>query len=271
MAKILYKIGGKLLKTSDNKILGYEKGSYEQEMGNNSWSQIQSALREGNPMGWEVGATKDLTLTNGDTYPIMLVDLNNGRYVSTDGVANQATFLFVPLLKGITRAMNSTQKTYGGVTSYTAGGWLNSDMRAYIQSDVLTLIPEELSSVMLLNKVGSASYGGSGQTDTTNGGAIIYSDGDKLFLATASELFGNGSGYDYNTIRTAYPQFDYYVTHNTNADRTKYQLGSTSATWYWNRSPSYYGANSFCGVNGGGYANDTNAYNTLSVSLCFTL
>ena len=269
MAVVIYKLNGKILKTSDNKILGYEKAAYEEKLADNTWAQIQQGLRDGNPMGWAVGDTKDLTLTNGDTYTIRLVDLQEGRYESTDGVKCKATFEFIPLLKGITRAMNSTQKTYGSVTLYTAGGWLNSDMRTYIKTSVESLIPEELSSVMLTNKVGSASYGGSGQTDTTAGGVIIYSDGDKLFLGTRGEYFGDGTTY--NTELALYPQFDYYKLHNTNSDRIKYELDSTSASLYWNRSPSYNYSNNFSIVNYGGFVGNLDAHYTYSVALCFTL
>lgn len=270
MAVVIYKLNGKILKTSDNKILGYEKAAYEEKLADNTWAQIQQGLRDGNPMGWAVGDTKDLTLTNGDTYTIRLVDLQEGRYESTDGVKCKATFEFIPLLKGITRAMNSTQKTYGSVTNYTAGGWLNSDMRTYIKTSVESLIPEELSSVMLTNKVGSASYGGSGQTDTTAGGVIIYSDGDKLFLGTRGEYFG-GNVTTYNTELALYPQFDYYKTHDTSSDRIKYQLGSASASWYWNRSPSYNNSNGFCYIYDYAGAYGYAANSTGAVVLCFTL
>lgn len=269
MAVVIYKLNGKILKTSDNKILGYEKAAYEEKLADNTWAQIQQGLRDGNPMGWAVGDTKDLTLTNGDTYTIRLVDLQEGRYESTDGVKCKATFEFIPLLKGITRAMNSTQKTYGSVTSYTAGGWLNSDMRTYIKTSVESLIPEELSSVMLNNKVGSASYGGSGQTDTTAGGVIIYSDGDKLFLPAQTEL--DSTEYDYNTMYALYPEFDYYKTHDANNDRIKYQLGSTSANWYWNRSPYCGSSTAFCIIDFNGYASYYGANYTYAVALCFTL
>ena len=222
----LYGRNGKLLST------------YDPVLANNSWANIQKGLRAGNPAGWQVGDTKPLTLTNGDTYTIRLVDLQEGRYVSTDGVKCKATFEFVELLKGIEVPMNSSKKTYEGVTSYTAGGWLNSDMRAYIKSDVVPLIPEDLSNVMLLNKVGSASYGGCDEYDTETGGKIIYSDGDKLFLPTQSELY---SEWDYNTIEIAYPLFDYY--EDGGYDSTfKHYLGDTDSEYYseyyWNRSPS---------------------------------
>ena len=269
MAVVIYKLNGKILKTSDNKILGYEKAAYEEKLADNTWVQIQQGLRDGNPMGWAVGDTKDLTLTNGDTYTIRLVDLQEGRYESTDGVKCKATFEFIPLLKDIISVMNSAQKTYGSVTSYTAGGWPNSDMRTYIKTSVESLIPEELSSVMLTNKVGSASYGGSGQTDTTAGGVIIYSDGDKLFLSAQTEL--DSTEFDYNTMHALYPEFDYYKLHDTNSDRIKYQLGSTSASMYWNRSPSYYGSNSFCSISSSGIAGSNSAGDMGSVALCFTL
>ena len=269
MGVVIYKLNGKILKTSDNKILGYEKAAYEEKLADNTWAQIQQGLRDGNPMGWAVGDTKDLTLTDGNTYSIRLVDLQEGRYESTDGVKCKATFEFIPLLKGITRAMNSTQKTYGSVTNYTAGGWLNSDMRTYIKTSVESLIPDELSSVMLTNKVGSASYGGSGQADTTAGGVIIYSDGDKLFLPAQTEL--DSTEYDYNTMHALYPEFDYYKLHDTNSDRIKRRLGETSGYSYWNRSPSCDYSGYFCTIDSGGNAGDSSANGAGAVALCFTL
>lgn len=269
MSYTLYRLNGKFIKSSDGKLYGYEKAAYEKNLADNSWSQIQRGLNEGNPMGWAVGDTKPLTLTNGDTYTIRLVDLQEGRYESTTGVKCKATFEFVECLKGITRAMNSSEKTYGGVTNYTAGGWLNSDMRTYIQSSVVSLIPDELSNVMLLNKVGSASYGGSGQSDTSAGGKIIYSDGDKLFLASQGEL--DSSTGEYTSESTVYPEFDYYKAHATNSDRIKYQLGSTDAVQYWNRSPRCSSSIRFCNIDNYGDWNNYHASSTYSVCPCFTL
>lgn len=269
MSYTLYRLNGKFIKSSDGKLYGYEKAAYEKNLADNSWSQIQRGLNEGNPMGWAIGDTKSLTLTNGDTYTIRLVDLQEGRYESTTGVKCKATFEFVECLKGIARAMNSSTKTYDGVTNYTAGGWLNSDMRTYIKSSVVSLIPEELSNVMLLNKVGSASYGGSGRSDTSAGGKIIYSDGDKLFLASQSEL--DSSTGEYTSESNVYPEFDYYKTHDTNSDRIKYQLGSTSAVYYWNRSPSYSRSSYFCNVSSIGDWYYFYANYTYSVCPCFTL
>lgn len=268
MAFILYTINGKLLKHGD-KLLGREKkASYDPVLENNTWAQIQSALREGNPMGWEVGATKPVTLTNGDTYTARLVDLNKGRYQDTSNTDNVAVFEFVELIKGTDRAMNATKKTYDGTTSYTAGGWLNSDLRAYMNgSDLLGKFPEDLTSVMLLTKVGSAKYGGSGQTDTTNGGVIIYSDGDKVFVGAQSELFT--SGYFYNSEKAIYPQWDYYKAHNTNADRIKSFLGGSS-NWYWNRSPNYNNDHDFCNVgsNGDWTSNEANSTRRMAAVFC---
>lgn len=265
-------VNGKKLKSLTFNGKTYEfsiSKTYDSVLANNSWADIQEALRKGNPMNWQVGDIKPLTLTNGDTYTIKLVDLQEGRYVSTDGVKCKATFEFVELLKGITKAMNSSKKTYEGVTSYTAGGWSNSDMRNYIKSDVVSLIPDELANVMLLNKVGSASYGGSDKDDTEKGGKVIYSDGDKLFLATQSEIIPDS--YDYDTMITAYPQFDYYKIHDTIDARIKNQLGNTSGKYYWNRSFDYNSPDDFCYIDGDGSGNTTPAYDTNSVALCFTL
>ena len=274
MAFILYTINGKLLKHGE-KLLGREKkASYDPVLENNTWAQIQSGLRAGNPMGWEVGATKPVTLTNGDTYTARLVDLNKGRYQDTSNTDNVAVFEFTQLIKGVTRAMNATQKTYDGTTNYTAGGWLNSDLRTYMNgSDLLGKFPEDLTSVMLSAKVGSAKYGGSGQTDTTKGGVIIYSDGDKVFVGAHSELFDTTTAKNraYQTEIDLYPQWDYYKANNTNTARVKSQLDSTSNFIYWNRSPSYYDGSSFCSVYSDGSYSSSYADGTRSLAPCFAL
>lgn len=227
-------------------------------------------MRAGNPAGWQVGATKSVTLTDGNTYTARLVDLNKGRYKDVNNTDNVAVFEFAELIKGVTQAMNSSGKTYEGVTNLTAGGWLNSDMRSYMNgSDLLGKFPSDLTSVMLSAKVGSAKYGGSGQTDTTRGGVIIYSDGDKLFLASQSEYFT--STYAYNTEKALYPQWDYYKAHNTNDDRIKHQLGNTSSNYYWNRSPYYGGNIIFCSVHDGGGREGNNADYASGVAPCFAL
>lgn len=276
MAKKLIRIGGKLLRYGD-KLLGERVKVLDPVLANNTWADIQKGLRNGNPQGWEVGDTKPVTLSNGDTYTARLVDLNKGRYQDTNNVDNVAVFEFVELITGIGgRAMNSAQKTYDGITSLTAGGWLSSDLRASMNgSSILGLFPEDLTSVMLNTKVGSAKYGGSGQADTTNGGVIIYSDGDKVFVGGASEYFGAGANQSYyrayDTERTLYPQWDYYKTHDTNADRVKQELGVTYGSSYWNRSPNYKLIQSFCDITSGGSAINSDAYETFSLAPCFCL
>lgn len=271
MAFTLYTINGKLL-VHNGKLIGKKTQEYDAVLENNTWAQIQSGLRAGNPANWQVGATKSVTLTDGNTYTARLVDLNKGRYKDVNNTANVAVFEFVELIKGVTHEMNVSKKTYGSVTNYTAGGWLNSDLRTYMNgSDLLGKFPTDLTSVMLNTQVGSASYSGSGQTDTTAGGKIIYSDGDKLFLATASEFFGSTHGFDYGTMRTAYPQFDYYKAHNTNNDRVKHELGSTLGVAYWNRSPSYVGTYEFCTANNDGTASRSYANTSSNVCPCFAL
>lgn len=263
----LYGRDGKLLTAS------IEIPSYDPVLENNTWAQIQSGLRAGNPMGWKVGDTKSVTLTNGDTYTARLVDLNKGRYQDTSNTDNVAVFEFVELIKGTDRAMNATSKTYDGTSSYTAGGWLNSDLRTYMNgSDLLGKFPTDLQDVMLLTKVGSAKYGGSDQTDTTNGGVIIYSDGDKVFVGAQSEYFSSSTAiYSYDTERALYPQWDYYKAHNTSADRIKHQLGSTGGFWYWNRSADYYYEDNFCIVDYDVDANNGDASITYGLAPVFCL
>lgn len=272
MAKKLIRIDGKILRYGD-KLLGERLP--DPVLANNTWADIQKWLRRGNPAGWKAGDTKPVTLSDGDTYNARLVDLNKGRYKDTSNVDNVAVFEFVELIKGITRAMNATQKTYDGVTNYTAGGWANSDLRTYMNGrDLLGKFPTDLQDVMLLTKVGSAKYGGSGQADTTKGGVIIYSDGDKVFLGGASEYFGAGASQQYyrayDTERTLYAQWDYYKANDTNRARIKRFIGGSSNV-YWNRSPNFSNVNYFCNVNSNGGSDYDGANGTYRLAPCFCL
>lgn len=240
----LYGRDGKLLTAS------IEIPSYDPVLENNTWAQIQSGLRAGNPMGWKVGDTKSVTLTDGNTYTARLVDLNKGRYKDTSNTDNVAVFEFVELLKDTTTYMNLSRKTYKGINSFTVGGWPNSDLRISLNGNgiykgCITAFPDDLTSVMLSVKVWSAEWSCLDiidNRDIASFNDIVYSDSDKLFVGAYSEFFNASNDPDiYIGENILYPQWDYYKVNDTNNARIKKQLDSTDSCWYWNRSPNYWG------------------------------
>lgn len=238
---------------------------------NNSWGDIAQGFSLGlaQEVGWKLGDTKNL-LVGTSEYPVRIVDMNNGKYSTASGITNNAVLMFSKLYNTY-YAMNSSQKTYDGITSYTAGGWLNSDMRLNnIQKIWDNIGDEEFKSACMKVRVGSAKYGGSGQTNTNAGGAIIYSD-DKIFLPAQSELFGSSETfYSYNSERSLFPQFDLYKNNSTNDFKKMYTLSGTNY-WWWTRSPYCYDASYFCDVGSGGSADVSSAYRTGGVTPCFAM
>lgn len=238
---------------------------------NNSWGDIAQGFSLGlaSSIGWKLGDSKDLLI--GDVkYPVRIVDMTEGRYKTSDGTKNHCVLMFSELYN-TSYAMNSSQKTYDGVTNYTAGGWLNSDMRLNnIQKIYSTIGDNEFKTSVLKVLVGSAKYGGSGVSDTSNGGVVIYSE-DKIFLPTQSEIFGSSAAYEYNSIKNLYPQFTLYKNNNTTTFRQMHKQNSTSNNWWWNRSPYCNGSGGFCTVDSIGDADPNVANYSGGVVACFAM
>lgn len=168
-----------------------------------------------------------------------------------DGTGKAGITWISKTLLNTTHAMNATQKTVDSETAYTAGGWENSDMRAYLKNTIKPLIPETVrNAIVSVTKVQSIYTGGTnvinGQTTTDD----VWIPGDKeIFNSTKYESTGAV----------------YSAKFNSASDRIKKRDDSTSRWWLRSTGNS----NNFRYVNAGGDGSSYVANNSYGVALGF--
>lgn len=131
-----------------------------------SWAELK-VLSEAGKLG-EV-------LKSGDNIP---VTLKNGEEVSFDvgkDESGKIYFVMHNCLKG-TKPMN------GDWTN--KGGWEESDMRRYLNEEVIELLPDELREIIKPTKIVQVWDGKRRETE------------DKLFLLSRTQVFGKHENYE---------------------------------------------------------------------------
>lgn len=142
--------------------LGLEPETIEDD-----WSTILSNTNYATD--YSIGDTKELDLGTGGKYLMEIVAIDEDDRADGNGKAG-LTWISKTLLNG-THVMNATSKTSGSDSGYTAGGWENTDMRAYLKNTIKPLIPATVrNAIVEVTKIQSLYTGGSrvqnGQTTT---------------------------------------------------------------------------------------------------------
>lgn len=240
-------------------------------LANNTWEVIAKACSHGMAADlWKVGDEKTVTLTNGKECTIQIADLTEGRYKTASGDSCHATFIF----------KNCSESDYQWNTSNTnEGGWPSSYMRNTAMKNILALIPSELADFLLSVKI--TSNGGSNHP-----AADLASDGDKLFLPSAYEIYGddpnnyswNSAGYFKNNAsyagETTGGQFGLFATYTSRNDFRRAPLSNpTSYDDWWLRSPDHgnNSSRSVWHVDSRGFTSLTYVGNTFRVVPCFAM
>ena len=115
------------------------------------------------------------------------------------------------------------------------GGWKDCEMREYLNSEILALLPDELVEMLSPKK-----------TIQIQNGATLECD-DLLFLPSEYEVHGEEIYAKYNGVDKQFPFYE-ERTNRIVVDED----GDT--TWRWLASPSASSTTSFCNVGGSGYA-----------------
>ncbi len=251
---------GKVKKIEANGKILWQAISLKPVMADNDWFDIFEAFKSGNaPATWQVGDTKSLTLTDNTTYTIRLCDKQAGRYQYSNGSgSSKVVFEFVELVK-----VGSTNRFKMNVSNINTGGWKNCYMRGTNIPSIEALLPDDMLAA--ISEVNVLSGTGSGTTSGTSSSA------NKLFIPAEMEMFSSGF-YSIGDAECPLGQFDYYKAHNTDADRIKSDVGTTSAFSYFLRSPRSGHSQYFCSVtkDGGDYNNAYADY-PRAVSPCFAI
>ena len=192
-------------------------------------------------------ATYTVELVSGDTVTIVAKFTSVQVSSSAASVAFLSTGTFT-----ITTACNNVVSRYtAGYQEATGsiGGWEKSEMRTYLQDTVKPLIPEEIRNRLRTVSKTQPAY-------NTSGSSFTQTTEDDVWIPSYNECFGSSSMYK-------------ALFENTNANRIKYKVGSSSASSWWLRSaistPNFYSVPS----SGGNYY--TNAHNSYGVALGFCL
>lgn len=184
---------------------------------------------------------KLVTLTNNMTVPVQIVGFAHDD--KTAGGKAGITFIFGD---AITEAPMNPSDT-------NAGGWEASQLRAYLNSDGMALLPEDLQKVVapvdkLANNVGE-----------TQDVSSVTTTSDALWLFSATELCGSIGWYidpPYNAVLNAegfeYQLFrDMAVDSSSDNDILVKNYQGSSCNW-WERSASPSGSDGFQYVTSGG-------------------
>lgn len=237
--------------------------TYDPVFANNSWAQIKQAFDNDEvPETWAIGDTKEVELTDGNTYHIRLSDMQAGRYTKTDGGTTKAGFEFVECLP-TAYAINPSQVTDGDVTAYTAGGWAMCYMKnTVLDQTVWGMLPADLQAV--ISEITLNEYSSTPLSPRLSN--------NKLFLFAETEV-DNSRHYSAEGSRggcVKYTPWDYYLS-KTAADRVKYKVNQTSTNSWWLRSPVSGGSNNFCFVTKTGTFNTAAANATVVCAPCFAI
>ena len=160
----------------------------------------------------------------------------------------------------------NNEKTSAGYfhmnTSRTnSGGWKSSAMRTNLgnggtptspaANTLLAAFPADLRAVMKSVTKYTDNTGGG-----TNTASNVSTTVDWVFLLAEFEVFGSRS-YANSAEQNYQLQYDYYKAGNS---KVAYNHSATStAVWWWLRSPYYHYTNRFCYVSNGGTIGTGNA------------
>ena len=250
-------------------------------LNNNEWSVIKSVSDAGQGANyWSIGDRKAVTLngtvgklslSNVTTYAFIIGFNHNASVEGTNRIHFQ---LAKTALSGGTdvclcdSSYNSTVSTTGyfsmNSSRTNSGGWASSQMRTNIcgtslssySGTIIAVIPAALRAVLKsVTKYTDNTANGGGST-----ASYITATTDYFFLLSEYEVFGSIS-YGNTNEKNKQAQYAYYSAGNS---KIKYKHDATStAAYWWLRSPRASGSSYFVRVNTDGTVGVSYAYYSL--------
>lgn len=181
-------------------------------------------------------------LESGDQIPVTLKD---GEEVIFDVTYDETGKLFFVLHDCLEEERCMNEKCTN------EGGWAASDMRKWLNTEVLSRLPDELQAVIEPTHIVQVLDGERIECD------------DKLFLLSATQVFGRDDRWNKQEPED-YP-LDIFTT-----ERSRVKGCGGNGTWFWWLRCASSSSN-FNGVIGNGYISNNNAYNTDGVALGFSI
>ncbi len=197
-----------------------------------SWDDIVNASPSQLQASMNNGTTRSIDLGDLGTHQLRIVNISTPSECSENGFSQTACGLVIEFADIITtHRMNpyTNGKTDGDGNK---GGWLASEMRTYVNSNIYNALPSDLRSKIINTTVVSSH----GSKDSSN-----FTSTDKMYLLSTHEIYEEVDGntgeridyYDrtYNSTR----QLDYYSSKNVKT-KSSYagaikQNSGTNAVW----------------------------------------
>ena len=185
-----------------------------------SWKTIQKAVQTGNTSKYNVGDTKEVDLGELGTHTVRIAN-KSACTTETSETACGFVVEFVDMI--------ATSKNYAEQGA-NRGGWISSQIRAYLNRKWLKSFPTDLQQVIATTKVISGHGPTAGETN--------FENQDKLYLLSSEEIysdFSSSSNSQHDTSLGTSKQLDYYknqgVTTSSYANAIKQYNGSNKGWW----------------------------------------
>ena len=185
-----------------------------------SWKTIQKAVQTGNTSKYNVGDTKEVDLGELGTHTVRIAN----KSACTTETSETACGFVVEFVDMIATSENYAEQ------GANRGGWISSQIRAYLNRKWLKSFPTDLQQVIATTKVISGHGPTAGETN--------FENQDKLYLLSSEEIysdFSSSSNYQHDTSVGTSKQLDYYknqgVTTSNYAGAIKQYNGSNKGWW----------------------------------------
>ena len=230
-----------------------------------------------------VGDKKTVTINEKD-YIVRILGFNhdtleNGQTAYGDASITTAgiSFEFETIL------FNSDLYQDGRGSFLNNGGWSNRELRTILNNGTATAgsgkinlydIETAMRQSGIIKSVSKRYIDQKGSSYDASKATVEISN-DKLWLLACSEVVNKGytdGAYAYAATSEG-SQYKYYVDSNIvwNSGNANLKKGSTSASWWWLRSPYYNASAYFCYVYGDGSCTRENALATYGVAPGFAI
>lgn len=222
---------------------------------NSSWDTIKKVGYLGiADQYWNVGDTKNITLTNSANYTVRIANSSGSLYDYSNEIGSTGFVIeFVDLYTTASKMFDINSST---------GGWKECLVRKNAIPSVYNLLPSDMQNAISSVKV-LASSGGSG------GATLQYTD-DTLFLPAEREILST-RGYSWTTEWAALTRWQYYAQHSTAADFKKVVAGTSTYTRYWTRSAVNSTSANFTIITESGNSSNTMCGSSLNFPICFCI
>lgn len=214
--------------------------------------EIQLACELGLAAEYTLGATRNITLTNGDVVTLRIADNTGSCVKKSDGNYGGLVIEFKDCYK-TKYQMNSSNTN--------AGGWDTTQMRTARMTEIYNLLPSEWQYAISTAQIQTMSGG-------IQSGVSLITSLDKLWLPAEREIFATRY-YSAVAEWDALKRFAWYSANDTDANRVK--RIRTSAQWWWLRSTIASVSCSFVVVSADGAVSGSGAGSSYGVSPCFLI